>query len=270
MKSLTLSPRRRTRWLKLLSTLRQPKRLNQRWKQPKERKKRKAKHRRKERKVRKGRKGKKGRKGRRETRKQKMQRKELSVSREKIQVMKATIRELEKSNLACKIQKLRVEDKLSNMRRRENKLIAKLDRLRSESTRDSLEDTTEPLSELEDNAPQGEIPSCHPKFSEAVANASNRFSIGMYKEVLKEKSPKGGMTSLVAKLLGKDSPGENLVMSASSVSTVLAMLKVGARGATLEQMTNSLFLPHGRVASIGYRCLLSKLYFLIFLKQLIS
>ena len=91
----------------------------------------------------------------------------------------------------------------------------------------------------------------------SVANASNRFSFDMYKEVLKEKSPKGEMSSLVAKLVGK--PGENLVISASSVSTVLAMLGFGARGETLKQMTDALFLPHDRAASTGYRCLLPQL-----------
>ena len=136
--------------------------------------------------------------------------------------------ELEISNQACsKI--------LRAVTRRERELIAKLDRLKSKSTQDLLEDTTE----VEDAKP----PSCHPKFPEAVANASNRASIGMYKEVLKEKSPKAG----------------NLVMSASSVSTVLAMLRVGARGETLKQMTDALFLPHGRAASTGYRCLLPQL-----------
>ena len=48
-------------------------------------------------------------------------------------------------------------------------------------------------------------------------------------------------------------------MSASSVSTVLAMLGVGARGETLKQMTDALFLPHGRAAGTGYRCLLPQL-----------
>ena len=114
-------------------------------------------------------------------------------------------------------------------------MIAKLDRLRSESTKDLLEDATE----VEDTKP----PFCHPKFPEKVANASNRFSIDMYKEVLKEKSPKAG----------------NLAISSSSVSTVLAMLRVGARGETSKQMTDVLFLPHGRAASTGYRCLLPQL-----------
>lgn len=221
--------------------------------------KRKDRKERKERKEIKGRKGRKGRKERRETRTQTRQRKQLSVSRDKIHAMRATIEELEKSNRACELKMLRITAKLRAMRRREKELIAKLDRLRSKSKKDSLEDTTEPLSELEDTAMQGGNASCHPKFSEAVANASNRFSIGMYNEVLKSKSSKVEMTSLVTKLLGKASPGENLVMSASSISTVLAMLRLGARGGTLEQMTSSLFLPHGRAASTGYRCLLPKL-----------
>ena len=207
-------------------------------------------------------------KGRTDIRTRRRQRKELSASREKILVMKATIEELEKSNRACELKMLRMERKLRAIRRREKELIAKLERLKSESTKDSLEEGSKEL----DDTIQGENPSCHPKFSEAVANASNRFSIGMYKEVLKDKSPKGGITSLVTKLLekGMATPGQNLVMSTSSVSTVLAMLRVGARGSTLEQMTNSLFLPHGRASSTGYRCLLSKLIFFIFLKQLIS
>ena len=51
----------------------------------------------------------------------------------------------------------------------------------------------------------------------------------------------------------------NLVMSSSSVSTVLAMLRVGARGNTLDEMTAALFSANSHAISTGYRHLLPKL-----------
>ena len=38
-----------------------------------------------------------------------------------------------------------------------------------------------------------------------------------------------------------------------SVSTVLAMLRVGAKGNTLQQINDALYLPKGRAAGTGYR-----------------
>ena len=67
------------------------------------------------------------------------------------------IDELEKSKKSC-------NKKFRAVTKRERELIAKLDRLRSESTKDLLEDATE----VEDT----KSPSCHPKFPEKVANAS--------------------------------------------------------------------------------------------------
>ena len=76
-------------------------------------------------------------------------------------------------------------------------------------------------------------------FPEAVVNDSNRFSFAMSREVFEEEK------------------AANLVMSSSSVSTVLAMLRVGARGNTLEQMTAALFSAN--TISTGYKHLLPKL-----------
>ena len=89
---------------------------------------------------------------------------------------------------------------------------------------------------------------CHPSFPKAVADASNQFSVRMYKEMLREKSPRDGFLLGLFRSSGK-SP-KNVVMSAFSVYTVLAMLRVGAGplGETRKQLTETLSLPGLRVA----------------------
>ena len=61
----------------------------------------------------------------------------------------------------------------------------------------------------------------------------------------------------MSKEVFEEEKAANLVMSSSSVSTVLAMLRVGARGDTLEQMTAALFSANS--ISTGYKHLLPKL-----------
>ena len=97
---------------------------------------------------------------------------------------------------------------------------------------------------------------CHPGFPKAVADASNNFSVEMYKEALREKDPRDGFLFGLFRSSGK-SP-KNVVMSAFSVFTVLSMLRVGAQGDTRKQITEKLALP-GRAANNGHRCLLPKL-----------
>ena len=79
------------------------------------------------------------------------------------------------------------------------------------------------------------MPPCNPAI-QAVVEENNYFSFDLCKEAIK-----------------------NLVMSASSVSTVLAMLVAGAEGNTLMQIRNSLNLPEGSTTHDGYRCLLPQL-----------
>ena len=63
----------------------------------------------------------------------------------------------------------------------------------------------------------------------------------------------------MSKEVFEEEKAANLVMSSSSVSTVLAMLRVGARGNTLDEMTAALFSANSHAISTGYRHLLPKL-----------
>ena len=86
--------------------------------------------------------------------------------------------------------------------------------------------------------------SCHPAFPKAVAFASNKFSVEMYKQILREKSPREEEEFLLGLLIGSSGKSpRNLVMSAFSVFTVLSMLRVGAQGKTKKQITKELSLP---------------------------
>ena len=110
---------------------------------------------------------------------------------------------------------------------------------------DSLNWKTFPNKETIDQTPGTEMSTCDPAMApgaiEAVVEASNDFSFELYKEA------------------NNVNDKENLVMSASSVSTVLAMLMAGAEGKTLMQIKNSLNLNQASVAHVGYRCLLPQL-----------
>ena len=111
---------------------------------------------------------------------------------------------------------------------------------------DSLNWKNFPNKETVDQTPGTEMSTCDPAMApgaiEAVVEASNDFSFDLYKEANDNVNDK-----------------ENLVMSASSVSTVLAMLMAGAEGKTLMQIKNSLNLNQASVAHVGYRCLLPRL-----------
>ena len=196
------------------------------------------------------------------------------MNRETISRLEETIRKLKNSNRACK-------RRTKALRKKNKKLKRKLEEFKTKKDSD-LE--TKEMCSMEEK----ENTSCHPKFSEAVANSSNKFSLDLYKEVLREKSSiEGGLiTSLVDNLFGGDKEKRitNLVMSGLaistviafcmislkenriiislsfitvlsglSVSTVLAMLRVGAREKTLQQINDALYLPKGRAAGTGYR-----------------
>ena len=137
------------------------------------------------------------------------------MNREKIGRLEETIRKLKKSNRACK-------RRTRALRKNNKKVKRKLEEFKIK--KDSELKTKEMCSMEED-----ENNSCHPKFSEAVANSSNKFSLDLYKEVLGEKSPpKGGIVaSLVDNLLGEDKVKRvgDLVMSGLSFSIVSTMLR---------------------------------------------
>ena len=137
------------------------------------------------------------------------------MNREKISRLEETIRKLKKSNRVCK-------RRTRALRKKNKKLKRKLEEFKTK--KDSDLETKEMCSTEEK-----ENPSCHPKFSEAVANSSNKFSLDLYNEVLREKlPPKGGIVaSLVDNLLGEDKVKRvgDLVMSGLSFSIVSTMLR---------------------------------------------
>ena len=137
------------------------------------------------------------------------------MNREKIRRLEETIRKLKKSNRACK-------RRTRALRKNNKKVKRKLEEFKIK--KDSELKTKEMCSMEEE-----ENNSCHPKFSEAVANSSNKFSLDLYKEVLREKlPPKGGIVaSLVDNLLGEDKVKRvgDLVMSGLSFSIVSTMLR---------------------------------------------
>ena len=145
------------------------------------------------------------------------------MNRETISRLEETIRKLKKSNRVCK-------RRTKALRKKNKKLKRKLEEFETKESghiyyqEDSDVDAKEMCSkEKEENIP------CHPTFSEAVANSSNKFSLDLYKEVLREKSPpKGGIVaSLVDNLLGEDKVKRvgDLVMSGLSFSIVSTMLR---------------------------------------------
>ena len=141
------------------------------------------------------------------------------MNREKIGRLEETIRKLKKSNRACK-------RRTRALRKNNKKVKRKLEEFKIK--KDSELKTKEMCSMEEE-----ENNSCHPKFSEAVANSSNKFSLDLYKEVLREKSSiEGGIiTSLVDNLFGGDKEKRiaNLVMSGLTISTVLAFCMISLK-----------------------------------------
>ena len=140
------------------------------------------------------------------------------MNREKIRRLEETIRKLKKSNRACK-------RRTRALRKNNKKVKRKLEEFKTK--KDSDLETKEKCS-MEEK----ENTSCHPKFSEAVAKSSNKFSLDLYKEVLREKSPPEGgiVASLVDNLLGEDKVKTvkrvgDLVMSGLSFSIVSTMLR---------------------------------------------
>ena len=141
------------------------------------------------------------------------------MNRETISRLEETIRKLKKSNRACK-------RRTRALRKNNKKVKRKLEEFKIK--KDSELKTKEMCSMEED-----ENNSCHPKFSEAVANSSNKFSLDLYKEVLREKSSieGGSITSLVDNLFGGDKEKRitNLVMSGLAISTVLAFCMISLK-----------------------------------------
>ena len=137
------------------------------------------------------------------------------MNREKIRRLEETIRKLKKSNRACK-------RRTRALRKNNKKVKRKLEEFKTKKDSD-LE--TKEMCSMEEK----ENTSCHPTFSEAVANSSNKFSLDLYNEVLREKlPPKGGIVaSLVDNLLGEDKVKRvgDLVMSGLSFSIVSTMLR---------------------------------------------
>ena len=132
------------------------------------------------------------------------------MNREKIRRLEETIRKLKNSNRACK-------RRTKALRKKNKKLKRKLEEFKTKKDSDLETKEMCPMEEKENC-------SCHPQFSEAVANSSNKFSLDLYKEVLREKSSiEGGLiTSLVDNLFGGDKEKRitNLVMSGLAISTV--------------------------------------------------
>ena len=144
------------------------------------------------------------------------------MNREKISRLEETIRKLKKSNRVCK-------RRTKALRKKNKKLKRKLEEFETKESGHIYyqEDSDVGAKEICSKEEEENIP-CHPTFSEAVANSSNKFSLDLYKEVLRKKSPpKGGIVaSLVDNLLGGDKEKRigNLVMSGFSFSIVLTML----------------------------------------------
>ena len=144
------------------------------------------------------------------------------MNREKIGRLEETIRKLKKSNRVCK-------RRTKALRKKNKKLKRKLEEFETKESGYSYyqEDSDVGAKEICSNHPN------HPTFSEAVANSSNKFSLDLYKEVLREESPqKGGIVaSLVDKVLGGDKEKRitNLVISGLAISIVLAFCMISLK-----------------------------------------
>ena len=148
------------------------------------------------------------------------------MNREKISRLEETIRKLKKSNRVCK-------RRTKALRKKNKKLKRKLEEFETKESGHIYyqEDSDVGAKEICSNHPN------HPTFSEAVANSSNKFSLDLYKEVLREKSSiEGGIiTSLVDNLLGGDKEKRiaNLVMSGLAISTVLAFCMISLKNRSM-------------------------------------
>ena len=153
------------------------------------------------------------------------------MNREKISRLEETIRKLKKSNRVCK-------RRTKALRKKNKKLKRKLEEFETKESGHIYyqEDSDVGAKEICSKEEEENIP-CHPTFSEAVANSSNKFSLDLYKEVLKEKSSiEGGIiTSLVDNLLGGDKEKRiaNLVMSGLAISTVLAFCMISLKNRSM-------------------------------------
>ena len=152
------------------------------------------------------------------------------MNREKISRMEETIRKLKKD-----YRRLKKSHKLlkeSNCKRRTKALRKKNKELKRKLEEFETKESGHIYYQYDSDVGAKEKCSNHPSyptFSEAVANSSNKFSLDLYKEVLREKlPPKGGIVaSLVDNLLGEDKVKRvgDLVMSGLSFSIVSTMLR---------------------------------------------
>ena len=163
------------------------------------------------------------------------QRRDLEMNREKIGRLEETIRKLKKSNRVCK-------RRTKALRKKNKKLKRKLEEFETKESGHIYyqDDSDVGAKEMCSNHPN------HPTFSEAVANSSNKFSLDLYKEVLREKSSiEGGIiTSLVDNLLGGDKEKRitNLVMSGLAISTVLAFCMISLKNRSIISLSfNTVF-----------------------------
>ena len=152
------------------------------------------------------------------------------MNREKISRMEETIRKLKKDYRRLKNSHKLLKE--SNCKRRTKALRKKNKELKRKLEEFETKESGHIYYQYDSDVGAKEMCSNHPNhptFSEAVANSSNKFSLDLYKEVLREKlPPKGGIVaSLVDNLLGEDKVKRvgDLVMSGLSFSIVSTMLR---------------------------------------------
>ena len=161
------------------------------------------------------------------------------MNREKISRMEETIRKLKKDYRRLKkshklLKKSNCKRRTKALRKKNKKLKRKLEEFETKESGHIYyqEDSDVGAKEMCSKEKEENIP-CHPTFSEAVVNSSNKFSLDLYKEVLREKSSiEGGLiTSLVDNLFGGDKEERiaNLVMSGLAISTVLAFCMISLK-----------------------------------------
>ena len=174
------------------------------------------------------------------------------MNREKISRMEETIRKLKKDYRRLKkshklLKKSNCKRRTKALRKKNKKLKRKLEEFETKESGHIYyqEDSDVGAKEMCSKEKEENIP-CHPTFSEAVANSSNKFSLDLYKEVLREKSSieGGSITSLVDNLFGGDKEKRitNLVMSGLAISTVLAFCMISLKNRSIISLSfNTVF-----------------------------
>ena len=169
------------------------------------------------------------------------------MNREKISRMEETIRKLKKDYRRLKNSHKLLKE--SNCKRRTKALRKKNKELKRKLEEFETKESGHIYYQYDSDVGAKEMCSNHPNhptFSEAVANSSNKFSLDLYKEVLREKSSiEGGIiTSLVDNLFGGDKEKRitNLVMSGLAISTVLAFCMISLKNRSIISLSfNTVF-----------------------------